>query len=420
MQLELITIGTELLLGHVLDGNSAWLGRRLAERGLRVTRRVTVSDDHAAIRHALEEALERAGTVLCTGGLGPTSDDITREAAAAAFGLPLEENAAALASVEARFAALGRVMNPTNRIQALAPPGARVLANPRGTAPGLVLEDRAGRMAVLLPGVPEEMRGLMEDQVMALLEARAGGARPPVRTRTVRTTGLAESEVGRRVDEVAAELAPLDVAYLPHAEGVDVRLTEWGTLAEAEALAALDTGEARVREVLGARVYGIDEDDLAAVMGGVLEARGLTLAVAESCTGGLLAQRLTDRPGASAWFHAGFVTYDNRAKEQLLGVAHRLLAEHGAVSEPVAAAMALGAVLRAHTDVGLSITGIAGPGGGSAEKPVGTVWLAAALGSTVETRLVRLPGERAEVRRRAAQAALDLLRGVLTKTTAGV
>ena len=411
--LEILTIGTELLLGHTVDGNAAWLGRRLAASGFRVVRRATVGDGHAAIRAAMEEALQRTGTLVCTGGLGPTADDITREAAAAVFRAPLEENAAALASVEARFASLGRTMTEANRVQGQAPLGARVLPNPRGTAPGLVLEDGDGRMAILLPGVPVEMRGLVDEHVVDLLTARAGGAGPPVRSLTVRSTGIPESEVGRRVTAIAGELAPLDVAFLPHPEGVDVRLTEWGELAEAAAADVFARAEARVRAVLGSGAYGTGDADLAAEVGRALAAHGWRVATAESCTGGLLAKRLTDTAGSSAWLQAGFVVYDNGAKEALLGVERSLLEAHGAVSREVAAAMAAGAARRAGTHAAVAITGIAGPGGGTPAKPVGTVWLAVWLAGTLRTRLLRLPGDREEVRRRAAQAALDLLRTAL-------
>lgn len=414
MKLEVVTIGTELVLGLTTDTNAAELGRALAAAGVEIVRRVSIPDTPALIRAAVGEALERTGFVITTGGLGPTKDDMTKREVAALFGRALELDDGVLRSLEARFRRLGRAMPAINRTQAEVPAGATVLPNPRGTAPGLWIEDN-GRVAVLLPGVPSEMRGLLADEVLPRLIARQGkDDGRVVRSRTVRTTGVAESALAERVGDIEEEIAPLTLAYLPSPEGVDLRVTAWA-LREEEADRRLAAAGKVLRERAGADCYGEDDADLAAVVLGLLRARGARLAVAESCTGGLLAGRLTAVPGASAAFVGGVVAYDDGVKADLLAVPAPLIARHGAVSEDVVRAMAEGAQRRFGVAAAMAVTGIAGPSGGTAEKPVGTVWLAARLDS--ETRAVQrvFPGERGEIRARSAQAALDLLRRMLQR-----
>lgn len=415
MKLEVVTIGTELLLGHTIDTNAADLGTALAAVGVEVVRRTTVADRAPAVAAAVAEALARTGVVLTSGGLGPTSDDLTKRAVAELFGRPLALDQALLARLEERFRRLGRAMPDTNRSQAEVPDGAVILPNPRGTAPGLWLEDAAGRVAILLPGVPHELRGLLVEEVLPRLVARRAPADPVrvVRSRTVRTTGLAESALAERAGPVEAALAPLSLAYLPGLEGVDLRLTAWG-LAPAEADALLERGAARLREALGTRCYGEGDDDLAAVVLARLRQAGERLAVAESCTGGLLGGRLTAIPGASDVFVGGVIAYDDAVKRALLDVPPAVLERHGAVSEDTVLAMAQGAQRRFGVACALAITGIAGPAGGTPEKPVGTVWLAVRRGE--RGRAVRrvFPGPRDNVRARSAQAALDLLRLALS------
>jgi len=414
VKLEVVTIGTELVLGLTPDTNAAELGRALAAAGAEIVRHVSVPDRPDAIRAAVAEALERTGFVITTGGLGPTRDDMTKREVAALFGKPLELDATVLRSLEERFRRLGRPMPAVNRSQAEVPAGATVLPNPRGTAPGLWLEE-AGRVAVLLPGVPSEMRGLLAEEVLPRIIARARKAaaeRRVVRSRTVRTTGVPESALAERVGPIEEEIAPLTLAYLPSTDGVDLRVTAWA-LPEEEADQRLTAAAGRLRERAGENGYGEDGVDLAAVVLDVLRARHARLAVAESCTGGLLAGRVTAVPGASDVFVGGVVAYDDRVKTDLLAVPPALLGAHGAVSEEVVRAMAEGAQRRFAADAALAVTGIAGPSGGTPEKPVGTVWLAARFGSEARALKRVFPGDRGEIRARSAQAALDLLRRLL-------
>lgn len=410
MRLEAVTIGTELLLGFTIDTNAAEIGRAMAAAGVEVVRHTSVADRPDAIRAAITDALGRADVVLATGGLGPTRDDVTKTVVAEVFGRRLVHDPAVLTALEERFRRIGRPMPAANRSQADVPEGAEVLPNPRGTAPGLWLEDGAGRVAVLLPGVPHEMRGLLHEQVLPRLARRETGR--VVRSRALRTTGVAESALAERLHGIEDAIAPLTLAYLPGPQGVDLRVTAW-RLAPAEADRQLDAALARIAPLLGRDCYGEDAADLAAIVLAALGGR--RLAVAESCTGGLLGGRITAVPGASATFVGGIVAYDNAVKTTLLGVPAAEIAKYGAVSEPVVRAMAEGAARVFGTEAALAITGIAGPDGGTPDKPVGTVWCAARCGD--QARAVRrvMPGDRAEIRERAAQAALDLLRRMLVE-----
>jgi len=407
-----VTIGTELVLGLTPDTNAAELGRALAAAGAEVVRHVAVPDRPDAIRAAVADALERTGFVVATGGLGPTRDDMTKREVAALFGMPLQLDQAVLRALEARFRHLGRPMPAVNRGQAEVPQGATVLPNPRGTAPGLWLEDSGGRTAVLLPGVPSEMRGLLVEEVLPRLIRRAGDPTRVVLSRTLRTTGVAESALAERIGPIEKDLAPLTLAYLPSTEGVDLRVTAWG-LRKDEAERLLAAAVTGLRERAGEHCYGEDGTDLAAVVLDALRARDANLAVGESCTGGLLAGRVTAVPGASDVFVGAVVAYDDVVKSELLHVPPATIEAHGAVSEETVRAMAEGAQRRFDARAALAVTGIAGPSGGTADKPVGTVWLAARLGA--ETRTLRrvFPGDRGEIRARSAQAALDLLRRLL-------
>lgn len=413
MNVELVTVGTELLLGFTVDTNGAEVGRACAAAGIRLVRRTAVSDVPADIRAAVAEALDRTGIVITTGGLGPTQDDATKAVVADLFGRPLVTDPDVAQSLEERARRMGRwPMAASNRTQAEVPAGATVLPNPRGTAPGIWLEDPAGRIAILLPGVPREMRGLLHEEVLPRLGQRVAGAARVVRSRTVRTTGVAESTIADRVGPLEPDLAPLTLAYLPSVDGVDLRLTAWD-LAAGDADARLAAGAGRLRDAIAEHCYGEDEADLAAVVLEMLRARGATLAVGESCTGGLLGARLTAVPGASAVFLGGEVAYADAVKIDRLAVPAELLAAHGAVSEPVARAMAAGARTAFGTAAALGVTGIAGPAGGTPEKPVGTVWLAAQWGDAARAVRVVFGGDRDEIRARAAQGALNLLRRLL-------
>ncbi|HEU4587781.1 MAG TPA: competence/damage-inducible protein A [Gemmatimonadales bacterium] len=405
MDIELVTIGTELLLGYTLDTNGAEAARVLAAEGVRIARRTSVPDRADDIRAAVADALRRTGAVLTTGGLGPTRDDITKKVVADLFGVPLDFDPRLWDALVQRFAKMGRVPAPNNRTQADVPRDAVVLPNRWGTAPGIWLEGAAG-LAILLPGVPWEMRNLLRHEVAPRLSKRGGGR--VVRSLLVRTTGIPESTLAERLGEIEQEIAPLSLAYLPGLEGVDLRLTAWDFPpddADRRLRAAAELLYARA----GEHVYGEGEVELSSVVLAEARARRLRIGTAESCTGGLVGVRLTDIPGSSDVFVGGVVSYDDSVKRALLDVPAALLDQHGAVSEEVARAMAVGAVQRLGVDLSVAVTGIAGPGGGSAEKPVGTVWFATAMGGTVESSRAVLPGTRHEIRARAAQAALFLL-----------
>ncbi|MBP2648750.1 MAG: Competence-damaged protein [Gemmatimonadetes bacterium] len=412
MRLELLTVGTELLLGLTIDTNSAEIARVLASIGVEITRRTSVGDDRDAIQDAVGAALDRAGTVLVTGGLGPTRDDITKHAVAELLHMPLEFQEEIWHHLVERFRRLGREPAVTNRSQAEVPRGATALPNRWGTAPGLWLETPRG-LVIMLPGVPIEMRNLLTHEVVPRLAPRAGSL--VVRSRTVRTSAIPESTLAERLGDIEAAVRPLGLAYLPGLEGVDLRLTSWGAEA-AESDARLDAGAAELRRRAGAHVYGEGEETLADIVVGLLRARGLTIGVAESCTGGLLGGRLTDVPGSSEVFRGGIIAYDNSVKVGELEVPAELLRLKGAVSEPVALAMAEGVRRRLSVDVGVGITGIAGPGGGTADKPTGTVCLAVAGLGDSHVRQTIFPGSRPEVRARAVQTALFLVRQRLLAT----
>lgn len=418
MDLEILTVGTELLLGLTVDTNAAFIARAVAPAGARVVRRATVGDDAGAIKKAAAAALDRTGFLITTGGLGPTRDDVTKRAVADVFGVPLERDAKLLRALEERFARFRPgPMPPSNRTQADVPRGATILPNALGTAPGLWLEGAPG-VAVLLPGVPHEMRALVTEQVVPRIGARAPAGRPAVRWRVLRTTGIAESALADLLGDVEDALAPVTLAYLPGYEGVDLRLTVWDHPAE-EAERLLAVAAAHVVPLLGRHLYGEGEADLAALVLARLRACGCRLAVAESCTGGLVGVRITAIPGASDVFAGGVVAYENASKMRDLGVPEALIGAHGAVSEPVVRAMAAGAARRFETRAALAVTGIAGPAGGTPEKPVGTVWIAATLANETRAAGLRLPGDRDEIRQRSAQAALNLLRLALEEGKAG-
>jgi len=414
VKLEVLTIGTELLLGYTVDTNAAELGRALAAAGAEITRRTTVADRPEAIRAGVAEALDRAGFVITTGGLGPTRDDMTKTVVAELFGKRLVLDERLLAGIQARFDRLGRTMPAINRTQAEVPEGAVILPNARGTAPGLWVEDAGGRVVVLLPGVPREMRGLLVEEVLPRIVARQGGERRVVLSRTVRTTGVSESALAERVGPIEPDIAPLTLAYLPSVQGVDLRVTAWGLeLKDAEARIA-DVVR-RLKAAVGEHGYGEEDADLAAVLLEALRTGRHRLAVAESCTGGMVGERITNIPGASDTFIGGVVAYADVIKTAALKVPLETLEAYGAVSEEAVRAMAEGAQRLFSADCTIAVTGIAGPGGGTPTKPVGTVWLAARVHTATRVLQRVLPGDRDEVRRRAAQAGLDLLRRLLAE-----
>lgn len=420
MQVELITIGDELLLGFTIDTNAAHISRTLAEAGIEVARRTTVGDEAERIAAAVGDALERTGAVITTGGLGPTSDDLTKPSIARIFGRKMVLDEEIAAALERRWRARFPDGNfpATNRTQAEIPEGARILTNRHGSAPGIWLEDEKGRWVAMIPGVPREMRGMLAEEVLPAIKALAGNIDSAVVSGTLRTTGIAESAIAEQLGlnflgDPGTELGSLPLAYLPGVAGVDLRVTAKGmSRSRAESLVA--EAVLKLRSRVGAYAYGEGDTDLAAVVLVQCRAAGLTLAVAESCTGGLLGERITNVPGSSDVFLGGVIAYHDDVKREILGVPPDDIVQHGAVSEPVASQMSAGVKARLGAGVGIAITGIAGPGGGTPEKPVGLVWISVDVAG-VKARRFQLFGDRAEIRQRAAQAALEMLRRALAK-----
>jgi nicotinamide-nucleotide amidase len=402
MRVEVINTGTELLLGQVVNTHVGYLAQGLFGLGLRLERAVTVPDG-VAIAEAFEEALSRADLILVTGGLGPTSDDVTREAAAEAFGLELIFHQEILDGIAAKFAARKFQMNELQRQQAMVPRGGVVLENHFGTAPGLIVRNEK-TVAVLLPGPPGELKPMWEKQALPWLREHFAGRLPAVQERTLRLLGVGETAVQLAVEKELLALGSLEIGYCARPGEVDLRL-----IARDEAL--LDRAIALVRGALGDSIYAEGAETMEEAVVRRAAAAGKTIATAESCTGGLVAGRLTNVPGSSAVFRYGWVTYANEAKTAELGVPAVLLAAHGAVSEEVARAMAEGALRASGADVAVAVTGIAGPDGGSAEKPVGLVWFGLARREGATTALRRnLSQTRGTFRNMATQVALDLVR----------
>jgi nicotinamide-nucleotide amidase len=403
---EIIAIGSELLTPERADTNSLWLTEKLNRIGIEVKLKTIVGDDDARLEEAIKDALRRSRVVITTGGLGPTEDDITRKIAARALGRRLVLNEAVLEDIRAKFMRWGRKMPEINARQAMILEGAEVLANPNGSAPGMYLEHE-GRAVVLLPGPPREMRPMYESFIDAKLTAKAGDVR--VGRRVLRVSGLGESAVDERIAPVYTQYKNPQTTILFNRSEIEIHLTAQART-EQEAELLLDGLAGQIEERLGDAIFAFRGETMEEVVGLRLAVGGFTLAVAESCTGGLISERLTEVPGSSSYFMEGVVSYSNDAKVRLLGVPSDLIAEYGAVSAPVAEAMAEGIRERAQTDFALSVTGIAGPGGGSEEKPVGLVYIALADDAHTEHRKLMLPGDRQLIRWRASQAALDLLR----------
>ena len=407
MRLELINTGTELLLGSTVNTHLSWLGQELLPLGLRIGRQVCIPDGDV-IREALRETAGRADVVLVTGGLGPTSDDITREVTAEWLGLPLEEDAGVKAWITAYMAERGRPLSEAARRQAMVPRGAEVLANAAGTAPGLYVPpfpvpgtEMMSPHLFLLPGPPRELKPMVRDQVLPRLAAMVG---PALGMRNFHLAGLGETQVAEAVEGVLTGMGIPEIGYCARAGEVIVRV--FGTPEQLAAAEMLMAG------TFPAQFFSSKDEELEQVVVGLLAKLGLWVSVAESCTGGLVAHRLTNVPGASAVVDRTFVTYANRAKSEVLGVPAELIAAHGAVSRETAAAMAAGCLAASGADHALALTGIAGPGGGTEAKPAGTVFVALASkggGEPVVTQhLFRV--ERATFKQLASQAALDLLR----------
>jgi nicotinamide-nucleotide amidase len=429
MNIEIVNTGSELMLGRVLNTHQQWLCRRLADLGHVVTRQVAIADTGSAIQNAVREALGRADLVITTGGLGPTSDDITRELIAELLGKKLVANKDVLAHIENFFLKRGRPRPAKTTVETLVPEGAEVFLNATGTAPGLamrvgedgrwemedgektqrpssILNSPSSRWLIMLPGPPRELRPMFDTFVVPLLKREFAGE--TFICRTLLTTGIGESRVQEMVE---ADLQPLvarglEVGYCARPGAVDVRLVASGVAAEK----LVSEAEAVVQKNLGENIFGADDEEIEQVVVKLLAQRKKTLALAESCTGGLIASRLTDVPGASEVFLGGVVSYANAAKEKFLGVRAETLAAHGAVSEAVAREMAVGAREKFGADLALAVTGIAGPAGGTAEKPVGTVFIALATASGVEVKKFLNVWDRATFKQVTATQALEWLR----------
>lgn len=402
-----MTIGTELLLGHLVDTNAAYIARALADVGADVYAKASVGDNAERLEAMLRFSLERADGVITTGGLGPTVDDLTKNAVARAVGVELEFHDHLLAQIETRFASFGRTMGPNNRQQAYIPKGAIILENPNGTAPGFIALRGDGKFVACMPGVPREMRPMLHDQILPWLVKRYD-LHSAIFTRTLHTIGIGESDLDCRIEDLFRSLENPKIAVLAHEARCDVKV-----MAKAEDRAQADAMiaplEAQLRERLGEWIFGVDAETIESAIARRFREASLTLATAESCTGGAVAERLVSVPGISAVFLGTIVAYANTAKAELLGADAALIEAHGAVSEEVALAMAAGARERFHADVAIATTGIAGPEGGSAEKPVGLVWYGLATPEGSRSRRVTFPGDRGDIMRRATVTALGLL-----------
>jgi len=415
VDVEVVSIGDELLLGQTIDTNAAHFAREAAALGIRVVRRATVGDAAEEIAAGVRDALDRTGAVITSGGLGPTADDLTKPSIAALFGRGMYRDEAIVEGLRARWKARGwpGELPEANKMQAMIPEGATILENRHGSAPGIWLEDARRRWVAMLPGVPREFRGMTKDTLLPRLVGMGAGG-TVIRSRTLRTTGIAESAVADALGEHAKDPAGVSLAYLPGWEGVDLRLTVRDLPAE-EADARLAAAAVLLRTKVGKWVYGEDDADLTVLVLDALRARGMRIAVAESCTGGMLGMRLTAIPGSSDVVLGGVIAYDNAVKVAQLGVREETLMAHGAVSEETAREMARGACERLGADVGVSITGVAGPGGGTPEKPVGTYCVAVDVRGEVGSMRTSGVGDRHEVRQRATQAALSLVRRALDR-----
>lgn len=406
MRAEIIATGTELLAGGVLDTNSLFLSEELLPLGIETAFKTVVGDSEKDMEEAFRRALDRADVVIITGGIGPTEDDITRKVAAKIVKKRLVLNEEALKAIHARLAGRGRDVIVANNRQALIPAGARLLHNPVGIAPGFFIDEDDAFIAVL-PGVPREMRAMFNEGLKPALGERSRG-KIFIRRRALHTCGLSESAVNQAIQDVLKREEPV-VGLTAKETGVDIRIISHQAGAE-RAQSVVDKTEASIREKLGDAVYGVDGQALEEVVGALLKQRRLKIAVAESCTGGLVGARITNIAGSSEYFERAVVTYSNAAKSELLGVPAELIARHGAVSGEVAAAMAQGIRQGAKTDLGLAVTGIAGPGGGTEQKPVGLVYTALASSQGVKTLEHRFLGDREQIRMRASQMALDMVR----------
>ena len=409
---EIISIGSEFLHGHRIESNSLFVAEGLGTCGVKVRWKTLVGDHEQDIASVLKTAVRRAHVVIITGGLGSTVDDCTREAVATVMGCPLRSRAKAIQALKLLYASKGRQLTKSLSRQALLPTGSEMLANPVGSAPGFSLKWK-GCLVVALPGVPKEAKAMFDAHVIPLLNTRV--ARSVVlQQRMFYTVGLTELQIDEQLQPLFQRSPSAQLGLLASTNGVTVVLKEWLEV-RPSTKATPDCGNIEslvqeIRHVLGDRIYAEGEQTMEGVVGEQLTSACFTLALAESCTGGLIGHRLTQVPGSSSYLERGFICYSNQAKQDLLGVPRNILARNGAVSAPVAKAMAVGARTRSHTDIGLSVTGIAGPGGGSAKKPVGLVFIGIDGPHGSDAKKFQFHGDRQDIKMRASQAALNMLR----------
>jgi len=406
MRAEIIAVGSELLTPDRVDTNSLFLTAQLNRLGVSVVRKSIVGDEPENLKREFRAALELADLIVVSGGLGPTEDDLTRETLAAVLQRPLVQDEEILKDIEAKFQRFGRVMPQINAKQAMVPVGATVLPNPRGTAPGLWVED-GKRVVILMPGPPSELEPMFIQQVVPRLETRVSGDR--LVERALRTTGMGESAVDQAIAPIYKGYKDVETTLLHFPGEIHVYLRLWSADAAA-AEKRLDEIVERIKRALGESLFTTKGEEMEQVVARELTWHGATLAVAESCTGGMLGERLTRQPGSSAYFLGGVVSYGNEMKSNWLDVPKDMIDAKGAVSAEVAKAMAEGVRRRSGATLGLSVTGIAGPTGGTEEKPVGMVHIALADAEGVQEKMFRFPGERARIRGQATVAALDMVR----------
>jgi nicotinamide-nucleotide amidase len=406
MVAEILAIGTELLLGDIANTNAQFLSRELAKMGIPVYGHAVVGDNPKRMRAAFAHAFEKADLVIATGGLGPTQDDITKDIAAEYLNVPLTLHEETWARIQNRFAGMRMTLSENNKRQAVLPEGCTVLPNDHGSAAGVLME-QDGKTLILLPGPPNELEPMFLHHAVPFLRKKTGLV---FISRMIKTTGIGESLMATKLKDIIEAQSNPTVAPYARLSEAWLRLTA-SAVDETGAKALIEPVANEVYKRLGRHIYGENDDTLASVVLGLLLARNLTLACAESCTGGLLTSALVDVPGSSGVLKEGLVTYSNDAKKRLLGVSEEVLAAHGAVSALTAAAMAQGAAKASGTQIGLSTTGVAGPGGGTEEKPVGLVYIGLYVeGAGTETRELCLTGERNTIRRRTVVSALDFLR----------
>ena len=404
---EIITIGDELLIGQTVDTNSAWIGSELSLAGIRVNRITSISDNREEIKSALDESSSRAGIILITGGLGPTSDDITKETLCEYFGGKMVLSEEVLTEVTERLRRRNFPMNENNRRQALVPDSCTVLQNRTGTAPGMLFE-KNDRLFISMPGVPFEMKYIMREHVLPMISKRYQGNF--IIHRNIMTFGTFEALLAERLEPFERELpSGIRLAYLPEQGVIKLRLTASGD-SEQTIRNMVEQQVEKLYRILPDVIYGEDEVSLEESIGNILLMRGLTVSIAESCTGGKIASLVTSVPGSSAWFKGSVVAYDNRIKEEILGVRGEIIEAHGAVSMETAAAMAIGVRKIMGTDYSVAVTGIAGPAGGTLEKPVGMVWMAVASERGIATEKQTFGDDRISNISRSSNSALNFLR----------